>query len=73
MVLLLNGNSEIGAHKAQYLLYDLCKAFEFIESAVKNSMFLIFKKPIFLHTCATYYELPSNISTMDLPLFRGLF
>ena len=47
------------ARKAQYLLFDLFKAFDYIESSHKSG-------PIFLYACATCNELPSNISTMVL-------
>ena len=49
------------AGKAQSLLFDLFKAFHNIERSHKSDP----KRPIFLHACATCYELPSNISTME--------
>ena len=79
MVLIIDGNSEIGAHgKEQSLLFDLLKEFDQIESsqkldfwglyAVPNKQtkpgFFFSKGPIFLHSCATCSELPSNISPM---------
>ena len=40
MVLILDGNSEIGApRKKQYLLFDLCKAFAKIESSHRADFF----------------------------------
>ena len=49
MVLILDSNSEIGAHVKS----NLC----FLTIFPK-------KRPIFLHACATYSELPPNISSM---------
>ena len=59
-------NSEKSVHvKEQSLLFDLFKAFDKIESSYKSD-FKQFNKSIFLHACATCYELPSNIP------YRGL-
>ena len=52
------------ARKDQFLLFDLFRAFE--QRAVTDWMFYP-KRPIFLHVCPTYSELPSNTSTMDAP------
>ena len=58
MVLILDGNSEIGAYvRSQSRLYDLLKASDKIENSHKSYIF-------FLHGCATCSELPSIISTM---------
>ena len=57
MVLILDGNSKIGAHvRGQSLLFDLSK--HLIRSrSVRN------KKKYILHACAACSELPSNTST----------
>ena len=55
MVLILDGNSEKGAHVSRNLSYLICKAFDKIESSHKSD---------FLNACVTCSELPSNISTM---------
>ena len=39
--------------------FYLFKAFDYIRNAVKLA-----KIPVFLHTCSTFYKLPSYISTM---------
>ena len=44
------------------MLFELFKAFDSIESSHKSIFF--YEKSVFLHACATYSELPSNISTM---------
>ena len=63
MVLILDGNSKIGAHVIT-LLFGLFKAFDYIGSS-RESDFFSPTRPIFLHACATYSKLPSNISTMS--------
>ena len=51
MVLILDGNSEIGAYvRSQSRLYDLLKASDKIENSHKSNIF-------FLHGCATCSEL----------------
>ena len=60
MILILDGTSKIGAQSG---LFDLFMAFDKIESGHKSDVFSP-KRPVFLHACATYSELPSNISTM---------
>ena len=42
--------------------FDLLKAFDYIDRAVKPVLFR--KRPKLLCTCATFTELPSDISTM---------
>ena len=61
MVLLLDGNSEIGAHviKEQSLLFALFNASDKIESSHKSNF--LPQKRLF-YACATCSELPSNIS-----------
>ena len=47
----------------QYLLFDLIKAF--IRSRVIfTNLIFFFGRPVFLHECATCFELPPTISTM---------
>ena len=66
MVLILDGNSEIVANVMSDLCYLISlKAFDHIESIDKLKFFHP-KIPIFPHTCATWSELPSYISTMDV-------
>ena len=61
MVLILEGNSEIGKHgKEQSLLFDMLKAFK---SSLKSDMFPL-QKPIFFHDCATCSEIMSNTTSM---------
>ena len=59
------GNSEIGAHvQEQSLLFDMFKAFDYIESNYKLDIISPKKKSIFLHAFALYSKSPSNVSTM---------
>ena len=55
-------NKKRRERKDKFLLFDLFKASEQIESSHKLEFFT--KKPILLHACATCSELPSYISTM---------
>ena len=50
-------------HMKEIKLYELFKAFGYIERVVNSEIFCR-KIPILHHTCATCYELPSYISTM---------
>ena len=62
MVLLLDGNSEIGAHVRSNLFYLIwLKTFDQLENSHKSDIFSL-ERPIFL--CATWSELPPNISNM---------
>ena len=66
MVLLLDDNSEIVLQvniKLSFGLFDLFKVFSKIKSSYKSVLFPE-KTYIFLHTCATCFKIPSNISTM---------
>ena len=63
--MVLHGNSEIGAHVKSSLCYLICLRHLTSLGVVKNRIF--FLRPNFLHACATYFELPSNISTMEGP------
>ena len=53
MVLILDGNSEIGAHVWSEIAIMICKRF--------RARFVFQRRPVFLHKCATRFELPSNI------------
>ena len=59
------------AREEQSLLFDLSKAFHWINSSPKFDIFIL-KRLIFFLTCATYSELPSNQSTM-MGASRGIF
>ena len=64
MVLILDGNSEIGVHARSNLRYLVClKQLVKIGSRHKLNIFPP-QRPICLHAGFTYSELPSNISTM---------
>ena len=66
MVLVIDGSSEIGAHTCGLSrLSDMGNAL--VESSHKSDVFQKKKKKIFFYTCATYSELISNISTMQIP------
>ena len=58
----LDGNSEAGAHVRSKLCY-LFKASDQIESSRTGRTLSSSKLPFYLHTCATFSGLPSNIST----------
>ena len=61
MVLILDGNTEIGAH----VRTNLFKAFDLIKSSHKSDIFSP-KRHIFLYACAICSELPSNISFTEI-------
>ena len=62
MVLILDGNSDIGAHvNNQYLSFDLIKGSHKVG-------FFSQKIPVLFHACATYSVLPYNISAMSYRL-----
>ena len=61
MVVILDGNSETGAHVWRGSGSLTC--FVQIDSSRECKIFLL-KRPVFLHTCATYSVLPSNTSTI---------
>ena len=63
MVLILDGNSEIGVHVRS----NLCNLISFRSREVTNSI-LSRKTPISLHACVTWSELPSTISAMVIVL-----
>ena len=49
MMLVLDGNKEIGAHVRSNLCY-------LIRSRAVTNLIFLFKRPIFLHACATCFE-----------------
>ena len=61
LVLILNGNSEIGAHVKSNLCHLNCLMHLNRSKAVTTRIFSLCQK---LHVCATCSKLPSNISTM---------
>ena len=64
MVLILDGNSNIGAHDRSIICYLICLRHLNRPRAVTIWIFSP-ERPIILHECATRAELPSNISTID--------
>ena len=62
MVLLIDGNSYVGAHVMRYIWY-FTGLRHLIEGSHKLDFFLTPKRPIFLHACATFSDLPPNIGT----------
>ena len=72
MVLILDGNSLIGAHVWRNDCYSTCSRHLVTSRAVTNRIFYL-KSPFFLHACVTCYELPSNIDTMNRLLFTNCF
>ena len=66
MVLILDGNSELGAHARSNLCYSTCLINRFFQLDRKQSRIGLFslKSSIFPHACATCSELPYDISTM---------
>ena len=72
MVLILDGNSLISrcARMEQFLLF-ICLRHLIRLRAITNLMFFYPKRPIFHHACATFNELPSNISTMQCIRMRS--
>ena len=70
MVLILEGNSEIDAYVKSKLFYLI--SFLIISRAVANLNFF-FREEVFSYiACATIFELPSNVSTMNKPNFHAL-
>ena len=57
MVLILDGISEMGAHVRSNLCYFICLRHEIRSRAVTNLSYFSPKRPIFLHACATCFEL----------------
>ena len=65
MVYILDGNSAIGAHIRSNLCSLIGLRHLIRSRAVTNPTFYP-KTPIFLHTCASYSEIPSYICTMNI-------
>ena len=63
MVLIYDGNSEIGAHLQSKISNLICTRHLFRLSAVAN-LILFLESPDILHLFATYFELSSDIKTM---------
>ena len=63
IVLLLDGNRDIGAHLRSNLCYFICLR-HFIRSRTVKIWIFSPKSPILLPACTTWFELPSNISTI---------
>ena len=53
MVLILDGNSEIGSNDTSDLSYPICLGHLFRSRSVRNLKFFFSKRPVFFHTCAT--------------------
>ena len=64
MVLISDGNSEIGVHVRSNLCYLICSRDLLRQRAVTNRIFFPRKRSIFLHACATCSAPLSNLSTM---------
>ena len=64
MVLILDGNSEIGSHVRSNLCCLICLRHLIRSRTLTNRIFFSQKITICFHACATCYELPSNISNM---------
>ena len=76
IVLVLDGNSEIGLHVTNNLYYLSCLRHLIRSRAVtyRNCENQKRQRPIFLYACATCYELPPNLSTMNMTGIRsGIF
>ena len=63
MVLILDGNSEIGAQVKSNFCY-LIFLRHLVGSRVATNSIVFSKKAFFLHACAACSELPSNVSTI---------
>ena len=68
IVIILDGNSEIGVHFTKNHWYLIC-----LRHLITNRILFTMKRPIFFHVCTTCSELPSNISTMILQLDSPFF
>ena len=64
MVLIFDGSSEIDAHVWSDLDYLSCTRHLF--RSKRSDFFPSPERLIFLQSCATFYQLPSNISTVDI-------
>ena len=66
IVLILDGNSDTGAHVINNLCYFICLRHLIRSSAVTNRVFFFSEKTYVIHARATCYELISNTE----PYFR---
>ena len=64
MVLILDGNAEIGAHVRGNPCYLICVGIRLNREKAQLGFFSSPRRFIFLHACVTCSELPSNINTM---------
>ena len=64
MVLILNGNSEIGTHVRSNFCELICLRHLIISRAVMNWIFFFSAKTYFLHACKPCSELPTNIAAL---------
>ena len=69
MALKLYGNTEIGAQVQNEIGNLICLRHLLIDSGHKSKIYHQ-KRPGYLHTCASCYELPSNISTIGETVVR---
>ena len=63
ILIILDGNSEIGSQGRSNLGYLICLRHLFGPRAVKNLVFFFYKKTCFLHAGARCSELPSYVIT----------
>ena len=63
-VLILDGNPKISAHAGRNKCYLICFRHSWLDRGQSQMGYFSPIRPIFLHVRATYYELPSDISTM---------
>ena len=64
-----HSNLEIGAHVESNPCYLICLRHLIWSRAVSNRIFFSPQRPIYLLACATYSELPSNVSTIKISDF----
>ena len=67
MVLILDGNTKMGVSARSNLCYLIC-----VRHLNRSRENFSPKRPVFLHACGTYSELPSNISTTPRPQTSSL-
>ena len=70
MVLILDGNSEIGAQVGNNICNLICLRHLFISRTVTNQIFFSRTDYFFLHACATCFELPSKYQSEERTLRR---
>ena len=67
MIIIFESNPEIGAHVRSKLCYLIGSRHLLRSRAVTNQIFFSLKRTNFLHACAAFYKLPSNIITIVYP------